>query len=208
MQYKPTYLSHLEEDHFDQPQKIKNHDSSRDSGSPFKSISPIGTESSLSLDRSIKKISVIEKKTFTDFSIMNILKPSERCQNTKIPDKINTNTISNEIELYCRICTKRFKSRATLRNHMPVHTGLRAFKCLVCSKSFKQASTLCRHKSIHTNLKPYQCNDCGRSFNRNSTLKTHIKIHIGIKDFKCHICKKEFYQRGNYKNHRCHTSQK
>ncbi|OAF69126.1 hypothetical protein A3Q56_03134 [Intoshia linei] len=186
MQYKPTYLLHFEEDHFHQPQKIKNHESSKDLA--FKSISPIGTESSLFLDSSIKKILVIEKKTFTDFSLMNILKPSERCQNTKIPKYkskyllINfIPRIFNEIVLYCCICTKRFKSRATLRNHMPVHTRLRAFKCVVCDKSFQQASTLSRHKIIHTELKPYNCTQCSSNFNKKSKLKMHMKITLGSK---------------------------
>ncbi|OAF68917.1 hypothetical protein A3Q56_03248 [Intoshia linei] len=199
MQYKPTYLSHLDADYFDQPQKIKKHNCSKDSA--FKSISPFGTESSLSSDNSTKIIPVIKKKTFTDFSIMKILKHSERCQNTTISHKINTKTISNKMELCCHICTKMFKSRATLRNHMPVHTGLRAFKCIICDKSFKQASTLSRHKIIHTELKPYNCKQCSSSFNRKSTLYMHMKIHTGIKDITCTFCGKEFNQRGNFHSH-------
>ncbi|NXX09889.1 ZBT22 protein, partial [Larus smithsonianus] len=44
------------------------------------------------------------------------------------------------------------------------HLNLRPFACPVCSKKFKMKHHLTEHMKTHTGLKPYQCQVCGKKF--------------------------------------------
>jgi len=65
----------------------------------------------------------------------------------------------SQIKTYaCKVCSKTFRIKFKLRNHMTVHTGEKPHSCPFCDKKFNFETSLRRHKRIHTGEKPFLCN--------------------------------------------------
>lgn len=47
----------------------------------------------------------------------------------------------------CTYCSKRFKSKNNLRQHVRLHTGERPYVCEICNESFVQMSSLQHHRN-------------------------------------------------------------
>lgn len=75
----------------------------------------------------------------------------------------------------CTICGQQLNSRATLRNHLLVHSDEKRHKCDYCGSTFKQSKSLKSHLLLHTELKPYSCNFCDLTL-RNLA---HCRAHMG-----------------------------
>ncbi|XP_067014626.2 zinc finger protein 567 [Anabrus simplex] len=106
----------------------------------------------------------------------------------------------------CKICFKSFTRKASLTNHIVIHTGERPHCCNVCDKSFSLKTTLRNHSRIHTGDKPYWCNVCGKSFIHRNKLRNHIVIHTGERPHCCNVCDKSFSLKSTLTNHlRIHT---
>ena len=75
----------------------------------------------------------------------------------------------------CNYCTKAFKQKSNLQQHIRIHTGERPFKCSICNKLFTRKSSLNRHIRIHTGDLPYQCMKCNKRFNERSNCNKHSK---------------------------------
>lgn len=132
-----------------------------------------------------------------------------------IPDKLK------QIGLTCKVCGKTLKSKATLINHLLIHTNRtvnyvcevcgkqcirryefeehmlthslnRLFKCNICHSSFKTKTCLRSHCSLHENVKPFECKDCGKMFRLKKQLNSHRVIHSGAYPYKCEVCGKGF----------------
>ncbi|KAE9406348.1 hypothetical protein BT96DRAFT_250298 [Gymnopus androsaceus JB14] len=54
-------------------------------------------------------------------------------------------TLARERKHACSMCHKRFDRPSTLRKHLLVHTGEKAFQCSTCGRRFGVASNLNRH---------------------------------------------------------------
>ena len=76
----------------------------------------------------------------------------------------------------CDHCTKRFKRKPDLANHVRcVHQG-NYFTCSICNNSFHSQRNLDRHIAVvHDQNKPFECGACGLSFARKERLKQHIE---------------------------------
>lgn len=75
------------------------------------------------------------------------------------------------------ISTSRFKTNATLVNHLSVHADF-LFKCAQCEKAFRGKEALRKHMIFHSKVKPHVCDFCGKSFFENSALMVCNVYHI------------------------------
>ncbi|XP_071942869.1 zinc finger E-box-binding homeobox 1-like isoform X2 [Antedon mediterranea] len=75
----------------------------------------------------------------------------------------------------CEICNKAFVNIYRLQRHMLTHTsGNRKFKCGECSKAFKYKHHLKEHLRIHSGEKPYECSICRKRFSHSGSYSSHI----------------------------------
>lgn len=86
-------------------------------------------------------------------------------------------------------------------NQVQYHSHQRPYKCNYCTKAFKQKSNLQQHIRIHTGERPFKCNICNKLFTRKSSLNRHIRIHTGDLPYECIKCKKRFNERSNCNKH-------
>ncbi len=74
----------------------------------------------------------------------------------------------------CQICSKMYKSKNTLNDHLRyVHQERKV--CTICGKSFSSKRTLKQHMDeIHNKAEVYEvCSGCGKSFSRRQWLRNH-----------------------------------
>ncbi|XP_041954909.1 zinc finger protein 420-like [Alosa sapidissima] len=100
----------------------------------------------------------------------------------------------------CRVCGKRFASKASAAAHIRLHSGERLHSCIVCSKEFVEEKSLKIHMLRHGE-KSYSCLTCGKRFVNRSDLKTHERIHTGEKPYECKICGMSFRQSSHLRSH-------
>ena len=63
----------------------------------------------------------------------------------------------------CPYCGRKCGMKSRLREHLPVHTGVRAFQCKNCEQRFKRISNLNKHARICTGGKRLKCGECDAS---------------------------------------------
>lgn len=75
----------------------------------------------------------------------------------------------------CNVCSKKFKRKEFLMQHLKSHIGLRPFKCdePTCNKSFSRKEHLLRHVVSHTGKKMFSCDVCNKLFSRKDNLNKH-----------------------------------
>lgn len=62
----------------------------------------------------------------------------------------------------CNECSKEFKSKSNLNNHMFVHATERPFKCNEGLKEFKAITGLNQHMLVHIEDRPFECYQCAK----------------------------------------------
>ena len=73
---------------------------------------------------------------------------------------------------------------------MIAHDDSEKLKCKICSKVFSCKSSLRRHIKTHTGEKPFSCVTCGRKFLRKDNLVRHQKVHSEAESFKSSLVEK------------------
>ena len=96
-------------------------------------------------------------------------------------------------DVKCKVCQRRFTSKASLKNHEELHFGSSLkVECDICGKVMKQSVNLKSHRLTHfKSSKHFDCNICSKSFHTSSAYKQHKSIHSS-KIFSCFKCGKEF----------------
>lgn len=129
-----------------------------------------------------------------EFVVKQIVQPQQQQQ-----QKEHVVVVKNHI---CEICSKAFKRREHLYQHMKMHRGFRAFSCECCNKSFLRKEHLLRHMTSHSGQKNFTCNICEKSFSRNDNLLKHKRTHEKQNSFTCEVCHKQFVMKHYYMAHK------
>ncbi|XP_063371152.1 zinc finger protein 57-like [Cydia amplana] len=105
-------------------------------------------------------------------------------------------------EFKCTVCNKKFSCSKSLRNHKRgFHLMEKDQTCPDCGLKFFQKHTLKHHMTIHTGLRAFKCAVCSKAFSRRSTLREHMRIHNNDRRFKCEHCNMAFVQKCSWKGH-------
>lgn len=60
------------------------------------------------------------------------------------------------------------------------YTALRPYPCDFCSRRFRKKVSLMNHMIAHQNDRPHVCNLCGARYIRRSDLHNHFKVHAHV----------------------------
>ncbi|XP_037935725.1 zinc finger protein OZF-like [Teleopsis dalmanni] len=128
----------------------------------------------------------------------------ENLDETSETDDSKTN--DSDVQFSCRLCTRKYKHKRSLYNHMRInHNPSRPrilpkfkFKCGECGESFRTERNLRGHKWKHTGI---VCDICGKSFTQTGNLQRHKIRHTGIKAYKCDECDSSFFTDKELRSH-------
>jgi hypothetical protein len=90
----------------------------------------------------------------------------------------------------CTHCSKKYRHKHHLEQHLIVHTTERPYECTLCSCRFKQQRNLQRHhnmthtkrpKFANTSASPFTCQLCAKTF---KTMKSMTRHETGVHGFR------------------------
>ncbi|CAJ1066680.1 gastrula zinc finger protein XlCGF17.1-like [Xyrichtys novacula] len=115
------------------------------------------------------------------------------------PEKVKPEeTLKEEKRFSCSDCSKEFRYKYQLVEHIRIHTGEKPYGCGICGKTYAHISARNSHLKAHSTEKPYFCKNCGRSFKR----KRHLQFCTSReKTFRCETCGKTFYTKSQLDVH-------
>jgi uncharacterized Zn-finger protein len=105
----------------------------------------------------------------------------------------------------CKECGKVCADHSLLRAHVRLVHSPRTFNCPEddCTKSFKSKEGLKQHLLVHSGVKNFICSECGYAVRTKHHLKLHVlKRHTEVKkSIPCEVCGKLFRHMSNLKCH-------
>ncbi|XP_001663295.2 zinc finger protein 14 [Aedes aegypti] len=118
--------------------------------------------------------------------------------NIESPAKLPTVWEGRKSNFPCSKCERKFPSMKTMRIHFALkHPDVPVrFKCTVCSKLFKHKTSLREHMMNHTGEHPFGCDQCEERFIRKKDVDRHMEEMHGSDDddgekkvrFPCPYC--------------------
>ncbi len=79
-------------------------------------------------------------------------------------------------------CSKKYRTRFSLKRHYLSHLGIKQHQCPHCSKRFRLVQYLNEHIYTHTGERPFVCAypGCSKRFRQAGKLSIHKKQHAPI----------------------------
>lgn len=103
---------------------------------------------------------------------------------------------SQEKPFNCSLCSRQFKWKHMLQNHLRVHTKEQPYSCSYCPRTFTQLADKNRHVLSHSKAYPLRCSVCGKGFptGRKKLLENHEKVHQAGEEYPytCQFCDRTF----------------
>lgn len=103
---------------------------------------------------------------------------------------------SSEKPFSCSLCSRRFKWKHSLQNHLRVHTKEQPYACTHCPRTFAQLADKSRHELTHSQNYPLRCSICGKGFpaGRRKLLEKHHQLHQRGEEYPytCQFCDRTF----------------
>ncbi|XP_046675144.1 zinc finger protein 37-like isoform X2 [Homalodisca vitripennis] len=105
--------------------------------------------------------------------------------------------------LTCEFCGRVLSTKATLREHIMIHTGEKPHQCLLCGKSFRHKANLVVHVNGHAVVSTYKCKKCNKAFTKKMDFEKHLKYHVDASGnpLVCKICNAVFKSQRTLYNH-------
>lgn len=137
---------------------------------------------------------------------------------------------TDNYEYQCNFCSKKFKVKGDLTNHIRFHHKEKPIKCDVCGKLCLNSGSLyvhqkwahykpkyechiCKRRMVtqenldqhlltqHEKRDKIVCAECGKTFSKKDSFKRHMVVHTGCKPHSCMICSKPFARRSQLRQH-------
>ncbi|XP_059173301.1 zinc finger protein 573-like [Physella acuta] len=96
--------------------------------------------------------------------------------------------------------TNQLVFNSHMRRHEAVSSG-ETFSCPKCSKTFRCRDYLTDHIKIHLDRKLYECHICGKQCTEKYNLQIHMRIHSAQKLFSCEVCGQGFNYKASLQSH-------
>ncbi|CAO1438837.1 unnamed protein product [Diamesa tonsa] len=85
-------------------------------------------------------------------------------------------SLHKNVRHFCGICDYSAVNKQCLRNHVRVqHSDSKPFQCSVCSRNFKLKNTLVNHMAQHSGIRKFQCEFCEKKFASSGNYYSHRK---------------------------------
>lgn len=81
----------------------------------------------------------------------------------------------------CQYCGRGFSTTSGLKNHLIIHSDVKAFKCPTCSREFRRRNDVKQHMNVHMpveRIRKHECKYCGKKFAVRNQLIIHVRIHV------------------------------
>lgn len=104
--------------------------------------------------------------------------------------------------LSCDVCGRVLSTKATLKEHMFIHSGEKPFECQLCGKKIRHRANFIIHVQGHSLGQPHMCSICGMGFSKKSELCSHTAAeHPEDRPFFCIICGMRFRTETRFHKH-------
>ncbi|KAM8718962.1 hypothetical protein ACLKA7_011634 [Drosophila subpalustris] len=105
-----------------------------------------------------------------------------------------TSMTSEELDLICEQCNRRYSTKNALGEHLKRHAQEKPHICEHCGVAKVTRTELLTHLRIHNpDWEKFKCKQCPQLFRHKSAISRHVRVvHEGQRRFQCGHCHKRF----------------